>query len=707
LIKKLILLLLLSLPALGQLSSTGSITTNGATCAVTNACINLTLSNTTPIFTSTASITLSGTFTGTFQFEASGDNGTTYVALACTPIAGGATQTATTVAGTWTCSIAALTNMRVRASAAVTGAAVTTIVASAPSGGSGGGGGGGSGGAVPTLTFPAAVTSLNCYGDSIIAGTNGTANANLPSPPTQNWCATFANSIGRPLSNNFGVVNSVLPLTGFLPSADLQLPSTAVGSIIGGLSNHLSSVPTFTANIVSGLEQMAVFLALPNSAKVFGVAMTQSGVWSTVPLFNLTNEFSTAVNATLTGTVNGTTVYYAYWTSSAGGYGTANVQVDGGTAIPVNFTSAYVPTGGGTFQPALLRISGLASGNHTVVITQTSNGNVVPVMWIAGNQGTPQTPFVAIASNIDRTGQTANMVTLNAAMSSMVNDLRADGLNVVYNDVSGSVSIAATQPPQYYSDLIHPTLLGATLIAGAFLTNFYAGSTANGNALSAVLSADGITAAGLVAMYEQFITLTTGGGTLLSFGTEALPTQSFIGQQGTGIFGSAAPAYGMSVNSVAQEVLVTNNIRWPSTGVTGFSSGGAAATATDTGMSRCAAGVWCFGVNATSGNSGASLKAAAYMSVGTKFTSNAGCTESATAGGATAGKFTVGQGTACTIIITMGNTATAPNGWTCTAYDQTAVPAVAIRQTASSATSCSLLMTVATNDVITFSAVGY
>lgn len=101
------------------------------------------------------------------------------------------------------------------------------------------------------------------------------------------------------------------------------------------------------------------------------------------------------------------------------------------------------------------------------------------------------------------------------------------------------------------------------------------------------------------------------------------------------------------------------------------------------------------------------LKASAYISVGTKFTSNAGCTEGTLVGGATAGKFTVGQNTACTIIITMGDTATAPTGWSCWASDQTAVPAVAIRQTASNATTASLLMTVATNDVVSFGCNGY
>jgi len=94
------------------------------------------------------------------------------------------------------------------------------------------------------------------------------------------------------------------------------------------------------------------------------------------------------------------------------------------------------------------------------------------------------------------------------------------------------------------------------------------------------------------------------------------------------------------------------------------------------------------------------------MSAGTTFTAS-GCTNGTLVGGATAGKFTVGQNTACSITITMGNSATAPNGWSCFANDQTNAPSVAIRQTGSNATTATLSMTVATKDVVSFGCMGY
>lgn len=67
-----------------------------------------------------AVISLKGTFTGTFQFEGTID-GKNWFALTCTPITGGSTVTSSTIAGQWSVNVAGLINMRVRASASVTG----------------------------------------------------------------------------------------------------------------------------------------------------------------------------------------------------------------------------------------------------------------------------------------------------------------------------------------------------------------------------------------------------------------------------------------------------------------------------------------------------------------------------------------------------------------------------------------------------------
>lgn len=75
-------------------------------------------------------ISLRGTFTGTLQFEATVD-GTTWFALNSTPLTSGAAVTSATAVGQWSIVVAGLKNIRVRASATITGEVqvVTRVIA--------------------------------------------------------------------------------------------------------------------------------------------------------------------------------------------------------------------------------------------------------------------------------------------------------------------------------------------------------------------------------------------------------------------------------------------------------------------------------------------------------------------------------------------------------------------------------------------------
>jgi hypothetical protein len=147
--------------------------------------------------------------------------------------------------------------------------------------------------------------------------------------------------------------------------------------------------------------------------------------------------------------------------------------------------------------------------------------------------------------------------------------------------------------------------------------------------------------------------------------------------------------------------------------VVGFcSSSGCGASATlDTAIGRDAAGI----IGVTQGTQGTTaanyraLKASAYYSAGTTFTTNTGCgTNTSLTGGATAGTFALGSDGPCTVVITMGNSATAPNGWACLASDRTTLSAL-VDQSASSTTTASLNVPVASlsGDVISFACIGY
>jgi hypothetical protein len=79
--------------------------------------------------------------------------------------------------------------------------------------------------------------------------------------------------------------------------------------------------------------------------------------------------------------------------------------------------------------------------------------------------------------------------------------------------------------------------------------------------------------------------------------------------------------------------------------------------------------------------------------------------ETSLAGGATIGKFASGTTGTCATTITMGNTATAPNGWVCSVFDQsTAVSGVT---TASSATTATISVATTSGNTVIFSCLGY
>lgn len=99
-------------------SSTGSITTNAANCNTTNACITLHMASSNVGY----SVTASGTWTGTLTVEQSGDNQGSWSSV-----------TTTTSNTLFTSALTpGITDVRVRGSAAMTGAAVITITASGP-----------------------------------------------------------------------------------------------------------------------------------------------------------------------------------------------------------------------------------------------------------------------------------------------------------------------------------------------------------------------------------------------------------------------------------------------------------------------------------------------------------------------------------------------------------------------------------------------
>src|SRR3990167_443842 len=121
----------LLLPVLGfaQATATGNITTSSSDCSIGAACLSIQPQFSNGLMGGSVSVTVTGTWSATLQFEASTD-GTTYVAITGYPMPSGAGVTSTTANGTWVFNIAARNNFRVRASALASGTAVVAVKAS-------------------------------------------------------------------------------------------------------------------------------------------------------------------------------------------------------------------------------------------------------------------------------------------------------------------------------------------------------------------------------------------------------------------------------------------------------------------------------------------------------------------------------------------------------------------------------------------------
>jgi hypothetical protein len=161
-----IILILLALARAAPAQQKVNLTASGTTCAsgVSAACLSVSVDPT----QGGATFTLTGTFSATVQFEASGDGGATWVALNVTPSNSTTAVTSATATGTWQANVAGYTNVRERVSTFSSGPVVASIIESTASARAGGGGGGagtitGSG----TAGFVTEFTAATALGNSL------------------------------------------------------------------------------------------------------------------------------------------------------------------------------------------------------------------------------------------------------------------------------------------------------------------------------------------------------------------------------------------------------------------------------------------------------------------------------------------------------------------------------------------------------------
>lgn len=219
--KRLLLLLFFAaLPILtfGQSQNlvTGTITTSGSSCqpgATYTNCVIAAIPSGATAPAQSVGVTITGTFSGTLQFEISLDNGANWSAVNATPPNSTTAVTSTTGTGFWAISAAGGSHVRVRASALASGSATASINPSQAIVPSAGGGVSGVSsfntrtGAV-TLSASDVAGVSGCVAGSFTAQTDAaTVTWAIASAPCANASLTFTVHSGSRTLNLTGLVN--------------------------------------------------------------------------------------------------------------------------------------------------------------------------------------------------------------------------------------------------------------------------------------------------------------------------------------------------------------------------------------------------------------------------------------------------------------------------------------------------------------------
>lgn len=279
------------------------------------------------------------------------------------------------------------------------------------------------------------------FGQYIAGGTSYTA------------FSTFTTSIPLNYTNRIGGIMGVSPQNYGLAGAGIaDIQKRIYGLYISATDMQVITQETAANDIAvygSNADKMAnwqkmsdalaAYSAIPNSQKKFGQStdITYSGTWANSTYYNgLISKQSTTNGNTATTTSSGTTVYVAY-TMLDGNGGTASVTVDGVSAGTINCFGQNGSTINTLFSntngSALLSVTGLSAGSHTIVVTvtsATSASNRVIIDWIAGNSGANSTwPSVYLFDPIQILSST-NITAYRTMVYNTVNRMRADGLKV-------------------------------------------------------------------------------------------------------------------------------------------------------------------------------------------------------------------------------------------------------------------------------------
>lgn len=317
---------------------------------------------------------------------------------------------------------------------------------------------------------------LHSFGDSITYGTRST-------DPALNAYPVIAAAMKGWGVVNHGVSGARVNDSYVLDEIMAQIiDENSVSTLMIGTNNarirgmSLAYWDTFRACLM----YEAAWLTIPDEFKTRAADLSKTGTWTENAYTTVGNGHglvTTTAGATLTGSVVGTSIYIGtYATTSTNKSFT--VTVDGNAYYTWNsneHTSFETRQGDlGTFSAYLFRITGLAEGAHSVVITMGDAGGYID--WIAGNGHKRNidgpnlwlgTIIRATQTYYDNNANYSDAVVAlyNTAVSEVVSSLALDGLNICLVDTVAAIN---NTTDMYDDDDLHPNDGGYAKLAETF-----------------------------------------------------------------------------------------------------------------------------------------------------------------------------------------------------------------------------------------------
>ena len=243
-------------------------------------------------------------------------------------------------------------------------------------------------------------------------------------------------------------------------------------------SRYYKNESLMLKNFERGLGAAIVAMTVPSDARDHASSVTLTGTWATTNTWTAQRYSirSSTLNSSATTTVRGRTVYVGATALESGG-GQVSLIIDGTTHGPYSLTDAYSGTFGNNkvqgWNPMLLRVTGLHSGDHTVTVQVTGAG-ICQIDWIAGSSRnySYQLPASIIAGPIRSTDSDQTYLdalrSINDIVARTVRYLAADGLNVHYVSVIDAYDASTMSTV----DGVHPKAWGQRRIAGVMMNAF-------------------------------------------------------------------------------------------------------------------------------------------------------------------------------------------------------------------------------------------